>query len=66
MAEVDALVKASETNVYFTKAIERVIESGGPVTASFTNGLPWIEIDFLDELDQARRDVLPQILAARA
>jgi len=37
-----------------------------PLHAVAVNGLPWIEIDFADDLLRAREEVLPAILARRA
>jgi choline kinase len=34
-----------------------------PLHVVTTNGLPWIEIDYPDDLERARRDVAPAILA---
>jgi choline kinase len=30
-----------------------------------TDGLPWIEIDYPEDLERARRDIAPAILASR-
>lgn len=65
LAEVADLVAANETSAYFTRAIECLIARDFPVVARFSEDLPWIEIDFPEELDRARREVFPQLLAAR-
>lgn len=57
--EIERLIKAGETNAYFTMAIEALIGKGQEVSASFTNGRPWIEIDFAAELAEAEERVLP-------
>jgi choline kinase len=62
LSKAEALVEAGQTNMYFTAAIERLIESGVPVGFSLTDGLPWIEIDVLEELDRARREIYPEIV----
>ncbi len=65
-AEVEALVTKNETDVYFTRAIEYLIKRGFRVGAAFTEGLAWIEIDFAEELAQARSTVYKEIAATRA
>ncbi len=61
--EVESLVDAGETNAYFTMAVENLIKRGFDVKASFTDDLPWIEIDIEEEWIQAEREVLPMIQA---
>ena len=34
-----------------------------PLTAVTTDGLPWIEIDYLEDLTRARLEIEPAILA---
>lgn len=58
-AEAEGLISQGETNAYFTLAIDSLIGKGEKVGASFTGGLPWIEIDFADELADARERILP-------
>ena len=65
LTETARLVEANETNVYFTRAIESLIVENFPVAARFIENLPWIEIDFPEELERARQEVFPQLLAAR-
>ncbi len=64
-AEIEKLVNADNTNVYFTAAIEGLIADGYPVVASFVENWPWIEIDFAEELARAREVVFPQMIEAR-
>jgi choline kinase len=64
--ELDRLVKAGETNAYFTAAVEILIKKNCKVTACFTDGLSWIEIDFPEELSEAEKKVLPMLLAKSA
>jgi choline kinase len=59
-AEMETLLE-SDKNAYFTYAVESLIEKGREVYASFTGGLPWIEIDFAAELVEAEERVLPLI-----
>jgi choline kinase len=61
--EADALVQAGQTNVYFTAAIVRLIEKGVEVGFSLTAGLPWTEIDFLEDLEYARTEIYPRMNA---
>lgn len=56
--ELDLLIKAGETNAYFTLAVEALIEKNCEVKAAFTDNLPWIEIDFPKELAQAEEKIL--------
>ncbi len=65
-AEVDQLIAENRTKGYFTDAIERMIAGGYRVGVSFTRGLPWIEIDVKEELEQARREVYGRIMEAKA
>lgn len=53
-AEVERLIEAGETNLYFTAGIERLIAAEFSVQVEFISGLPWIEIDFAEELEHAR------------
>jgi choline kinase len=66
LEEADALVQAGETGVYFTAAVERLAQRGLAVGFSTTDGFPWIEIDFPEELERARREVYPAIAAHTA
>lgn len=62
LQETEVLVALGQTQRYFTAAIERLISKGIPVGFSWTDGLPWIEIDFAEELERARREVYPEII----
>ncbi|MBA2502060.1 MAG: phosphocholine cytidylyltransferase family protein [Pyrinomonadaceae bacterium] len=66
LAEVERLITENRTKGYFTDAIERMIAGGYRVGVSFTQGLPWIEIDVKEELEQARREVYARIMEAQA
>ena len=33
-----------------------------PVSYEKIGGLPWIEIDFLEDVERAERDIVPQLL----
>jgi choline kinase len=65
LGEADALVELGQTNVYFTAAIERLIEKGYEVGFSLTDGLPWTEIDFLEDLERARTEIYPILKGTR-
>lgn len=62
-AEVERLIEAGETNLYFTAGIECLIAANFPVRVEFISGLPWIEIDFAEELEHARAQVYDLIQA---
>jgi choline kinase len=66
LAEIERLTQAGATNEYYTAALERLIAKGVPVHCSVTTGLPWIDIDGPQELDRAREEVLPRIVATHA
>lgn len=65
LGEVDKLIAENETNAYFTLAIERLLAQNREVRASMTGGLPWIEIDFPEELGRAQTEILPLITGAK-
>ena len=50
-------------NDYFISCIPALAARGLRVEPVWTQGLPWIEIDFESDFDRAGRDVLPRILA---
>lgn len=52
--EMKRLVQEGRTDLYFTAAIEALIARGVPVGYSLTGGLPWMDIDTTEELEQAR------------
>ncbi|MBI4484361.1 MAG: phosphocholine cytidylyltransferase family protein [Acidobacteria bacterium] len=47
---------------YFTAALEALIQQAEEVSYATTGGLPWIEIDYPEELKKAEEEVFPQIL----
>jgi len=59
--ELEELVEADSSALYFTDALERLITKGFPVHCSVTSGLPWIDIDGPTELTQAQREIIPRI-----
>lgn len=64
-AEVDKLVQAGEVNAWAPRAFDAMC-GDHPIRAVPTQGLPWIEIDFPEDLDRARTAVWPQIERRRA
>lgn len=50
-------------HAYFTSCIPALGARGFHVGCAWTAGLPWVEIDFEQDLDRATREVLPQILS---
>lgn len=65
-AEIERLTQEGATDEYYTAALERLIATGVPVHCSVTTGLAWIDIDGPTELDRARREILPRIVATHA
>ena len=62
---LDALVAdPRHRNDYFISCIPALAARGLHVEPVWTQGLPWIEIDFESDFDRAGRDVLPRILAS--
>ena len=52
-------------NAYFTACVPELSRRGLNLGCSWTNGLPWIEIDFEADFERAERDVLHRIAAER-
>lgn len=65
-AEIEQQTQEGATHEYYTAALERLIAKGVPVRCSVTTGLSWIDIDGPKELDRAREEVLPRIVATHA
>ncbi|MGH9789416.1 MAG: NTP transferase domain-containing protein [Candidatus Acidiferrales bacterium] len=62
---LDALVAdPSHRNDYFIACIPALAARGLRVEPVWTQGLPWIEIDFEGDLNRAAAEVLPRILAS--
>ena len=59
---VEQLVEAGHERDWVPAAF-REFASRWPLTAVPTEGLPWIEIDYVEDLTRARREVEPAILA---
>jgi choline kinase len=59
----DECAKQGQWNFWVPFAIERLLDRQ-PFYAVSTNGLPWIEIDYVHDLERARKEVLPAILSS--
>lgn len=62
VACLDTLVATGHENDWAPRAF-REFASQRPLTVVATDGLPWIEIDYLDDLTRARAEVEPEIRA---
>ncbi len=58
--EVERLVSAGDHNAWAPKAYDSMVKVH-PLAAVPTRGLPWIEIDFPEDLERARGAVWPRI-----
>ena len=59
--ELDEMVREGSLASYLTRAFERLARKGYPVHLSHSRGRPWIEIDFPEELEKARKEVFPAL-----
>jgi len=57
---VDEMVRKGEVNRWIPAAFREML-SFYPVHAVDVKGLPWIEIDFPEDLERARKEIFPQI-----
>jgi choline kinase len=62
VAILDRLVQEGEVEGDYETALDRLLPRH-PFVACPTGGLPWIEIDFPQDLQAAEREVLPRIEA---
>lgn len=62
---VDALLAENQANAWAPKAFDRLSQEH-PIQAISSRGLPWIEIDFPEDLARAREVVWPRIRARQA
>ncbi len=62
--KVDELVSAGVVNAWAPRAFQELC-SRHPLYAVGTQGLPWIEIDFPEDLERARAVIYPQIAFTR-
>lgn len=73
-AAAEDIIRAGRRGAIYEEAMRQVLLSEPPGTFAVEDitGLPWIEIDFPEDLERARRDVFPSLaegpgeLAARA
>jgi choline kinase len=60
-AKADELVARGVVNAWAPRAFQELCPSH-PLYAVSTNGLPWIEIDFPEDLERARTEIYPRIV----
>src|SRR5690606_41792342 len=63
---VESSVAAGRTADMYERAIREVLLAAPPDRFGFEDitGLPWIEIDFPEDVERARREILPRIEGA--
>ena len=61
-AKVDKLVGRGVVNAWAPRAFQELCPSH-PLYAVSTQGLPWIEIDFPEDMERARTEIYPRIVA---
>ncbi|WP_457554816.1 phosphocholine cytidylyltransferase family protein [Candidatus Pyrohabitans sp.] len=60
-AALEEVLEELGTGVFYEEAFRRLIESGVPVRYTTTGGLPWIEIDTPEDLEEAEMEIAPGI-----
>jgi choline kinase len=63
---LERIVRAGERNVFYLRAVQRLIDDGRPVRAADITPIPWAEIDEPKDLESARArafEWLPRTLA---
>ncbi len=60
---LEKIVRQGDLMLWFESSIQWLIDNGYQVHTLSTEGKPWIEIDFLDDLEQARNNIYPRIKA---
>jgi len=65
LAHAERRLKAGETEIWYEEAIRDTLLSEPPGTFGFEDvtGLPWIEIDFAEDVRRADEEILPKLLA---
>jgi choline kinase len=58
---IDDIVEEGYIDCYDTSAFNRMVDAGEVMPVADVDGLPWIEIDFHDDLRKAREDIINQI-----
>jgi len=59
------VMKSKGVHVFYEDAFQHMMDTGSSVTYEPTRGLPWIEIDTLEDLRIAREKVYPRIVRAK-
>jgi choline kinase len=59
------VMKNKGVHVFYEEAFQHMMDTGSNVTFESTRGLPWIEIDTLEDLRIAKEKVYPRITRAR-
>lgn len=62
-AAADAIVAAADRAAIYETAIQRVLHAAPPGTFGVEDvtGLPWVEIDFPEDLDRAHQETFPRL-----
>jgi choline kinase len=60
--EIEALLAEGRFMDYDTSALTNLAEKGFPIKIVSTDKLPWIEIDFPDDLEKAKNEIYPKLL----
>lgn len=58
---LEKIVRQGDLMLWFESAIQWLIDNGYQVHTLNTDGKPWVEIDFLDDLEQARNNIYPRV-----
>jgi choline kinase len=59
--KVEQLIAQGKYPLYYEDALRLVAREQDSLVACSTNGLPWTEIDTIDDMDHAKRIIIPQI-----
>lgn len=59
--EIDAFLREDQHSVYLMDVINQIIEKGTVVSACNITGVPRIEIDFQENLEEAKSHIFPKI-----
>jgi choline kinase len=62
---IKEVISHKGTGVFYEEAFQHMIDSGYWVTCESTRGLPWIEIDTVEDLKLAREKIFPRIVRTR-
>lgn len=63
ISEVESLINAGRHDVFYEEALRNLVKKNNNcLFGESTQGAPWIEIDYLDDLKLARELVLPRII----